>query len=228
MKRVKIVLAVLAAALVGVTTWHLPRTREPIYQGKPLSSWLLAYREDSTGKEEEEAVLEAGTNAIPTLLRMLRAKDSPLKIRLMSLLQKQKVFKIEYTPAAKWKTGALRGFEILRGKAQSAVPTLVEIANQDNSPECQHIAVWALCAIGPPAKAAVPSLLKLATNSDENIRLCAIFALDSIHAEPDKVTPVLIRALNDPSPHVRPHATNVLRNIDPEAAAKAGITNSVP
>jgi hypothetical protein len=43
-KRVQIALAVLLAILAGVSVWQGLREREPLYQGKRLSSWLDAYR----------------------------------------------------------------------------------------------------------------------------------------------------------------------------------------
>ena len=44
-KRVKIVLAALAVALVSVLVWHIaqphePTTKEPVYKGRTLMSWL--------------------------------------------------------------------------------------------------------------------------------------------------------------------------------------------
>ena len=43
-KRVYIALAVLLVMLAGVIAWQVLHLREPIYQGKRLSSWLEAYK----------------------------------------------------------------------------------------------------------------------------------------------------------------------------------------
>src|ERR1035441_2154889 len=86
-KRLYIALAVLVTAALAVVGWQVlrPPEPEPVYQGKPLSSWLN-YRtalkpmpRKIQEQEADDAVRQAGTNALSTLLRMLRAKDSRWK-----------------------------------------------------------------------------------------------------------------------------------------------------
>jgi len=262
-KRVQITLAVLlVVALVGVIAsvvfWHLWPRREPVYQGRSLSSWLTNVA--STGMlsaSAAEAVRQMGTEALPTLLRMLRAKDSSLKLKLMDWAERQPIVKIEHTPAEELNLRAKCAFAALGAKAQSAVPALITIANQKISLESQTDAIHALGFIVPPAKEAVLSLLRWATNADQEVRFGAILALGRIHAQPERVLPVLINALHDPASGVQhgavwalqdfgpdakvavpaltnllnaPYdyesrfaATNALKAIDPEAAAKAGV-----
>src|ERR1035437_1043795 len=89
--RVKIALAVLAVALVGVIVWQT-WPREPVYEGKPLSFWLKGYTPRGLGEAEEkadDAVRQAGSNALPTLLQLVWAKDSALKVKLMTLAKGQ-------------------------------------------------------------------------------------------------------------------------------------------
>ena len=76
-KRVHVALAVLLVAIAGATAWPILRERGPVYQGKRLSHWLA--NDDGSLEAErnaQRAVVEAGTNAVPTLLRMLRHSDS--------------------------------------------------------------------------------------------------------------------------------------------------------
>jgi HEAT repeat protein len=187
-KRVKIALAVLAVTLVGMIVWQVRQVRqqrEPVYQGKPLSEWLLRdnRRTGEAHKDAIAAVLQAGTNAIPTLLRMLRAKDSALKVRLMDLTQRQHIVKIEFTRAEDWNGAAVLGFSALGTNAQSAVPALIEIVDQNISRGSQYGAILALAFIGPAAREAVPSLLEWTTNADEGVRYYAIGVLRQIEAE---------------------------------------------
>ena len=84
-----------------------------------------------------EAVRRIGTNALPTLLRMLRAKDSALKVKLMDLVKRQHYFRIEYTPADELNYRACSAFGVLRAKAQSAAPALIRIYEQNISPASQ-------------------------------------------------------------------------------------------
>ena len=193
-KRIHIAFAVVLLALAGVIGWQVLRLREPVYQGKRLSFWLDAYRLYGLAgvetwqvrdeqQEADEAVRQAGTNALPTLLRMLRAKDSALKLTVMRLAERQHVFKINYTPAEELHYRACCAFGILRAKARSAVPALIKIANQNFSHDSQCYAISALASIGPPAKEAIPFLLGWATNADAAVRLYAGNALKQI--EPD-------------------------------------------
>ena len=219
----KIVLAVVAVALVGVIVWQaLSCEREPVYQGKRLSEWLKTYMTANLNQriqaelEAHEAVRRIGTNAIPTLLRMLRAKDSPLKVKLMDLAERHNIIKV-YITAEDWNSEAVSGFEVLGTNAQSAVPALTRIVDQNISPTSRYYAIQALSGIGPPAAEAVPSLLRCATDTDPEVRGVAIVALGYIHAEPDRVVPVLMNALHDPDSEVRESTLVALERFGPDA-----------
>ena len=219
-KRVYFALAVVAVALVGVIGWQVVKQPdEPVYLGKPLSEWLKDHsRTFKVVPEPYEAIRQAGTNAIPTLLRLLRAKDSALKVKLMRLAERQHVIKVEYTPAEEWNLAAESGFVALGTNAQSAVPALTKIMDQNISPTSRYCAILALGVIGPPAKEAVPSLLRCATDTDTGVRELAIVALGRIHAESDRVVPVLTNALRDPSFAIRLGAAVALGEFGPHAS----------
>jgi HEAT repeat protein len=148
---------------------------------------------------------------------MLRAKDSPLKVRLMALAGKQHVIKISYTPAHKWNAATAGAFAVLRTNAQSAVPALLEIANRNISLASRDYAIAALGFIGPPAEEAVPSRLRWATNANPTVRACAVQSLGGIGAELDRVVPVLINAVRDPYFRVRNNAVVALGHFGAEA-----------
>jgi hypothetical protein len=133
------------------------------------------------------------------------------------LAERQHFIKIKYTPAEELNYRALSGFGVLRAKAQSAVPALIEIANKNISHDSQCYAIAALVLIGPSAKAAIPFLSGWATNADGSVRLYAVKALGGIHAEPDRVLPVLTNAIHDPAPQVRTGAFMALQDFGPNA-----------
>jgi HEAT repeat protein len=202
--------------------------REPIYQGKRLSSWLEAYKLYGVAgvetwqvrveqQEADEAVRRIGTNALPTLLRMLRAKDWALKVKLMDLVKRQHYFRIEYTPADELNYRACAAFGVLGAKARSAVPALIEIARQNRSRASRWYAIQALVLVGPPAQEAIPLLSGWATNADGSVRSYAINALGRIRAEPERGLPVLINALNDPDFQIRTAALMALQGLGPDA-----------
>jgi len=259
-KRYRIALAVLLVAVAGVIAWELLRLREPLYQGKALTVWLTPQRYSGTFdawqaqvRKADEAVLRIGSKAVPALLRMLQAKDSALKVSLINLARRQHIIRIEYTSAAEWHHRARHGFEVLGAQGKSAVPALIDIANQNISRTSELDAIDALGFIGPSAEQAVPSLLRWATNADSEMRCNAILALGKIHSDPDRVVLALTNALQDsyvPAridalialQHFGPDAKlavpalleflksdnttrsiDALKAIDPEAAAKAGV-----
>ena len=92
--------------------------------------------------------------------------------------------------------------------AVAAVPKLIEM--YDDHPSRQIEIAKVLACIGPPAKLAVPSLLRGLTNTSVPVRQDAIFALGRIHAEPNTVVPVLIQALSDPDDSVGRSAAGAL------------------
>ena len=226
-KRAKIALTVLAVALVGVIVRRVGQTTEPVYQGKLLSEWLkyLPPTPATQGTQHQlqarKAVRQIGTNAIPALLRMLQAEDSALKVKLLDLLQRQRVLKVEFTPAEEWNQAASYGFAELGTNAQGAVPALRDILDEKQSSLTLR-AIGALISIGPPARDAVPSILRWATNADCLMRYEAIRALGSIHAQPERAVPVLVNALNEPTPldervFIRETAASALRSFGPDA-----------
>jgi hypothetical protein len=194
-KRIRVALAVMFVVLVGLIGWQMAQPREPMYQGKPLSFWLKDYarlvfrvplstnatasvmvkeqeeyiRKQLTGREElDGAVRQIGTNAIPTLLRLLRLKDSALKLKLLALAQGQHIFRIQFTSAESWNEAASTGFQLLGNKAHSAVPALIQIADDKISSPSQRCALVSLAAIGDGDET-VPTLLRYATNADARL-----------------------------------------------------------
>ncbi|MDB6112697.1 MAG: repeat protein [Pedosphaera sp.] len=251
-KRYRILVGVLLVAVVGGLAWQMSRPREPMYEGKPLSYWLLRPSLD----RNLDAVRQTGTTAIPTLLQMLRAKDSVFFLKVVKLMKKQRFIKIDYVFAGERNFQAILGFGILGVKAGEAVPALVEIYDQAISSDSMCATADSLGAIGPLARPAVPSLLRGVTNKDENVRFGSLSALELIGPESSLLMPVLETSLKDndwkvrnqaahmlgglgaDAKHavpailpllidtqrmVRVAATNALIAIDPEAAAKAGV-----
>ncbi len=83
------------AAILALLAWEIWFVREPGYQGKTLRRWLREAYEDPQPFEFEhpecrpaamKAVCGIGRDALPTLLRMMRAEDSPLVERLPAAL----------------------------------------------------------------------------------------------------------------------------------------------
>jgi hypothetical protein len=205
----RILLITLFIIVLAFNAWLiLSQPGEPVYQGKSLSDWCEQYAANSFHSSDQElqrqakaAIQTIGTNAIPTLLRMLKAKDSKFKLKLIQLSQKQHVINI------KWKTVAMRHFEAECGlsslgtQAIPAVPALVEIYNQlppDVYTTYHSDIAELLASMGPAAAAAVPRFVQDTTDTNSAIRWRALWVLSHVTARPDLAVPALTRSLRDP------------------------------
>ena len=119
------------AQLSGENFEQLAKALLP-HHTKAVPAEVASRNEDM--RKAHEAIRSIGTNAIPTLLQMLRATDPPLKIKLVALAQRQHLIKIRYTPAESLNAAAASGFHVLYSKGQTAVPALIEIAKESRSP----------------------------------------------------------------------------------------------
>ena len=210
-KRVQIALAVLLVGLSGVIASHALREREPVYQGKLLRAWLREYYspqqllvlEGSGGymqqrEEARRAIRNIGTNAIPTMLKMLAEKELAPDTTILDFyvmnLQRLPVwirhcgYRWHWSRAVFQQEEAIAGFEILGADAEQAVPALIKLYEQNVSPESQSATLRTLIAIGPSAqRMAIASFARAAMSSDavkREMAADAIKALGWIDAKP--------------------------------------------
>jgi HEAT repeats len=231
----QILLVVLAVAMIGGLVWGLLRQPseppEPVYQGKKLSVWLDGYWIEGHGLQEEvapmeqakrvadEAVLQIGTNAVPTLLRMLNVTDSPLR-KLAYWTDEHDCYhhKFATESALAQNMRAAMAFRALGADAKGAVPKLIVMYNRNQREGSQELAALALGGIGPPASNAVPSLLRVLTNAGlSGVPYNSFRALGEIHSEPEKVIPVLVNYLKNPDVNVRRRAVQGLQAFGADA-----------
>jgi HEAT repeat protein len=207
-------LAALLIAILAVAALLLLRPDpEPLYEGKPLTYWLRGFDPGSTPSAQEnarEAVQQLGTNALPTLLRLLRTKDSQFKLELLQLANKQHLINIKWRTAWTGYNETVRAFRCLGPLSRPAVPQLIQIYRErlsNPSGRDELIIAQVFGAIGPAASDAVPQLIQAATDTNHPvIRLYAVGALAGIHTRPDLTLPACIKALHDPVDAVRAEA----------------------
>jgi len=167
----------------------------------------------------QQAIQEAGTNTIPMLLRLLRAKDSDLKLKLLKLAGKQHFFKINFIPADVLNYRARKVFVMLGPQASNAVPALAGICDENISPSSRLEALDSLGWIGPAASRGIPALLRGANSTNVEERIASLWSLGMIHAQPGLVVPVLFKSMQDPDTSVRAQAVYALSAYGPEAKA---------
>ncbi len=203
---------------------------EPVYNDKPLTYWLRRgvgprtwFGRRGSLPPEEEAVKTIGTNAIPTLLRLLRAHDGRVKRLVGEVARELPFIHFSYWPAVVRHEAALFGFLNLHSKAKCAVPDLIELYQEKVSEDSQEATARALAFIGRDAEAAVPVLLQGASNAPTLVRAASIYALGEIQTSAELVVPVLINSLKDSDIYVRAAAADALAKfgIKSEAAKPA-------
>jgi HEAT repeat protein len=180
---------------------------EPSHQGKPLGEWLGMWQEESGLSTNAVAALrQMGTNLIPALLARLTYKEP--------------VFNLDDYDVG---MGAARALIALRDEATPALPALAALMDNDS----EDIALRAMIATLGTGSNAFPCLIKGFTNRFSVVRSeAAHFTAEWGAPFPEQQKQAVlyvIKLLEDPDEQVRTSATNDLQELDPQAAAKAGI-----
>jgi len=226
-KRMRILIALLLASVLGLVIWQASGPPEPVFEGRPLTSWLDHHVASSAAsppynspgwKKADEALRTIGTNAIPTLLKMIRAKDPPpLVLKLLETGRRYRLTRINYRYAMPRHEEAEYAFQVLGTNAGSAVPGLISIYEENVSPSSQMSAALALGHIGREAQAALPALIRRFTHTNADVRFYAVSAVMSIGGELGVVFPALTTALKDPDIRVRWNALSGLSRFGSRA-----------
>jgi hypothetical protein len=180
-KRVKIALAVLLVAAIGVIAWQVMRLREPVYQGKRLSQWLDEYNRVGRLEQTEpisEAIRAIGTNSLPFLLAHLKHVDSPIKEKFLALVGRQHLVKLPFYGADPYRSASILALHALGAQAAPLFPDLMKLTDNPNT--CGW-GTMSLLAIGTNS---IPTLAKLCQSTNPAVRTQAVLMLAMM-----KVTP---------------------------------------
>ena len=181
---------------------------DPRFEGKSLGEWLKTHdTEGAFSENAKRAIQQMGTSAIPALLKRINYVQPPFGLR-----------------APEVNLDAVRGFITLGEQTATVLPqlgTLMDSTNKDT-------ALYAMLATLGTGSNAMPYLIKGLTNQFPDVRNEAANTLtegvgDKFPEQRKQAIPLFIKLLNDPDDDVRMNATNQFKQIDPTAAAKAGI-----
>ncbi len=117
---------------------------------------------------------------------------------------------------------AARGLDEERSDLNIVVPALIARLS-DRDTNVHQIAVTALGYLHAEPELAVPALMKDFPGNDPTLRLLVLIAIRQFGTNASAAIPVLVGALSDNDRMVRSTAASVLNQIDPAAAAKAGV-----
>lgn len=185
MKRRGAVVAVGCALLVALVALLFPGAeREPWYQGKTLSAWLLqgAWTSARFTSAQEEAVRSMGTNALPFLVKWVQYASPPWRVRLSMIARRVGgrfwvLLRDERVERARLSLACL---QMLGPDVSPVMPELVKMLKQTNA----VVAVCALQVVDWAGKAGIPVLLDVLTNRHAYV---GVYYLESAmgHLGPD-------------------------------------------
>jgi len=161
--------------------------------------------------------------AAPMLVELLRDQDDTVVANAISALSAYGPHALDHISDA-LDDERLRHFAVMLigrmgPQAASAVPSLVALIRAepvgDADAEFVREVQFALSAIGPPAKSAIPVLVKSLSSSNDEIQASAAFALGKIGPDARGAVPALRAALRSESFIVRLTAVRSLLEIQP-------------
>jgi HEAT repeats len=209
-------------AALALAFLYLLRAREPSYHGKPLTAWLEQYGTNISSHsgtntsfrpgpgpvgravEAQAALRQIGAKALPTCLALITARESPLKVKLLTLVPASWLRRLHLPTPAEYRKrleshrllGA-DGLGAVGEQARPALPALLSVLGHNKDRAARQAAITALNFLGPIASDAVPELITCLKDPDQFTRMRAVEALGGIHSDPEQVVPALIGILED-------------------------------
>jgi HEAT repeat protein len=104
--------------------------------------------------------------------------------------------------------------------ADEAVPALLQCLDD---PATRNNAFAALRSISAKPDVVVPVLIGHLSSPTKHQQGWALYCLSEFGADAKTAVPSVLKLLDDSYPYLRQAATNALKKIDPDAAAKAGV-----
>src|SRR5437899_428830 len=222
-KRWWIIFAVLGIVVVSGILLSRPGPGARSYRGKSIKAWALQLNSSSPpARAEAAAAFKAlGTNAVPALVRLLKARDSFLRrqawmlaAKLPAPLQAIILPRLQAPEAEKVRLGAARSLAALGPEAKDAVPALGQSLRSDAKNYWD--AGMALGSIGKPA---VTELMVALAHPDPRVRRVAAWSLGKVGPEAIGATAALLKALDDEHDYVRVPAADALSALGPGVGA---------
>jgi HEAT repeat protein len=211
---------------------------EGFYRGRPVSYWAKTLEDDNPSVQEKtfQALVQGKKTAVPVLVALLQNhqnanwRDVQVRWKAATILGRigpdaepgvESLIVALTDPDAHVRRVAVASLGAIAPAPQraDAVEALVPLLKTGD----RVAAVEALARFGPRASPAVPALIQVLGDADEDARWNAADALGQIGPEARAAVPRLIAVLKDESAEVREHSAESLGQIgaEPESVIPA-------
>jgi HEAT repeat protein len=231
-KNLVIVICILTAIVVAVVLAFALHNREPRYNGKRLSEWLMDLDDQKPRTANEQAIAavhHAGAKGMPVIINMMQMRDWNHRHHAILACY-------ELGPAAKpaipiliklLNDGDTRGYlgAALGQIGPDAIPFLIKSLTNNNEEVRTEVASslgnGPAFALGTEnQKSEITSaLINCLGDKSESVRRLAAYSLGRTGAENPLVVPALVKSLNDSDIYVRWNTCLALGGIGPQARA---------
>ena len=228
----KVIVWAVAAIVVVVVGWAVFREREPRYNGKTLSEWMVLRQKDFIRETPAlgtspalEALRAIGTNGVPYLLEWLQY-DEPASLRTLC----NWVLRLPSQRVGNAATGLLLrrseravmstvSFRDLGPGATNAIPELSRIMGDAKAKKASDRAVSALMSLGPVALPALRGALSNPTNHQREWIARQIGEIQGLGTNGHAAVPVLLDCVRDSDSGLKQAAIRTLGRLglDPDA-----------
>lgn len=182
-KRIACILAAMILVMAGILYAIWPTgPYGPYYKDRPLTAWLEDYTNPIRHlrnlrklgsasfmqgfKDSQEAVNAIGTNAIPTLLQLMQAKDSWPRALCLNVIDRPMSQQDYFISARHKRDLAAAGFMLLNTNALSAAPELIKLT-ASNDADVRRRAFGSLVMVETPnLKPLLPVLVQFSHDPD--------------------------------------------------------------
>jgi HEAT repeat protein len=214
----KVLLAAIALSLLAGGAVLLDGGKPaPVYQGKPISSWIeeLGSTDYQIREQAAEAIGRIGPEASPFLIRALRSRDEVLRTFTLSLGRWLPFLHLKLQPnPALLREGVAEQLGQMAPRDETALGALIcSLGEKD-----RNVLSAVQRALRRLGLTSVPSLVKALSNRDPHIREGAVEVLIDLGAEAQAARPALILALKDRDDGVRCRAARALGLAGPGGA----------
>ncbi len=197
---------------------------ETLYRGKPIAYWA----EQSAHQQpalSNQAMLMLNGVIIPYLTNQMFSdtNDSRIRMALIDQLNVLPGVHIAFVPQEGRRVEAINDLGSLGPRAKAAAPALLQLLDRKDDLLCGPAAA-ALVRIQAEPDQAIPALIGCLLDREGRGRPDVVEALGEFGPKARAAVPVLVKLLADrSSKDIIVAVPTALKNIDPDAAAKAGV-----